>query len=152
MHDQETVEKAMRLYARAVGILDTLRVQAWKQLDITVTQLRVLFILRDTAGAPAGFLAEHLRVTPPTVTGLVDRLVRMGFVRREEDPEDRRLVRNYLTERGLRVVGEVEREGRAFLSKVFDRLSPEQMNRLVASLEDLVTAAMAVEPVETATG
>src|SRR3990170_2819298 len=151
MQDQETLDKAMRLYARALGIVDALRVQMWKQLDITVTQLRVLFILRERPGAPAGFLAERLRVTPPTVTGLVDRLVRMGFVRREEDPGDRRLVRNFLTQRGLRVVGEVEREGRAFLSRVFDGLSPEQMDRLVAALEDLVAAAAKAEPVEAAT-
>ena len=152
MHNQETLDKATRLYVRAVGIVDTLRVQTWKQLDITVTQLRVLFILRDNSGAPAGFLADRLRVTPPTVTGLVDRLVRMGFVRREEDPEDRRLVRNFLTERGLQVVGEVEREGRAFLAKVFARLAPEQMSRLVTALEDLVAAAEEAAPVEAATG
>lgn len=151
MHDEQTVDKATRLYVRAVGILDTLRVQAWKQLEITVTQLRVLFILRDTPGAPAGFLADRLRVTPPTVTGLVDRLVRVGLVRREEDPEDRRLVRNYLTERGLQVVGEVEREGRAYLTKVFDRLTLDQLNRFVAALEDLVSAAAEAEPVEAAT-
>jgi len=152
MQDQETLDKAMRLYARALGIVDALRVQMWKQLDITVTQLRVLFILRERPGAPAGFLADRLRVTPPTVTGLVDRLVRMGFVRREEDPEDRRLVRNYLTDRGLRVVGEVEREGRAFLGTVLNRLTAEQLDRLVAALEDLVAAAEATEPAEAATG
>ena len=152
MHDQQTLDKAMRLYVRALGILDTLRVQMWKELDITVTQLRVLFILRDRPGAPAGFLADRLRVTPPTVTGLVDRLVRMGFVRREEDPEDRRLVRNYLTDSGLRVVSEVEREGRAFLTGVLNRLSPEQLDRLAAAFEDLVAAAEASEPAEAATG
>ena len=148
MHDEETLERAMRMYVKAVGMVDALRVQMWKQLEITVTQLRVLFILRESRGAPAGFLADRLRVTPPTVTGLVDRLVRMGFVRREEDPEDRRLVRNYLTDRGLRVVGEVEREGRAFLTRVMDRLSSEQLKRLTTALEELVTAAEEAEPVE----
>ncbi len=152
MPGQETLEKALRLYIRAVGVLDTLRVRMWKELEITVTQLRVLFILRDVPGAPAGFLADRLRVTPPTVTGLVDRLVRMGFVRREEDPEDRRLVRNYLTDRGLQVVGEVEREGRAYLTSVLSRLTPPQIERLAAALEDLVAAATEVEPVEAATG
>jgi DNA-binding MarR family transcriptional regulator len=98
-------------------------------------------MLRATPGAPAGVLAENLRVTPPTVTGLVDRLVRSGAVRREEDPKDRRLVRNTLTERGQEVLGEVEREGRTFLGQLFERLSPEQLSRLVESLEALVVAA-----------
>jgi DNA-binding MarR family transcriptional regulator len=141
MHDAKVLEEAMRLYLRTVGIIDPLRVRTWKELELTVTQLRVLFLLREAPGSPAGLLAENLRVTPPTVTGLIDRLVRMGVVRREEDSKDRRLVRNALTERGHEVLGEVEREGRAFLTELFERLSPDELSHLVQSLEVLATAA-----------
>jgi len=141
MHDHETLQEAMGLYLRAASILDTIRVRSWKELDLTVTQLLVLFSLRETPGMPAGALAEDMRVTPPTVTGLVDRLVRMGLVRREEDSKDRRLVRNVLTERGEEVLGELEREGRAFLTQLFERLSAEHLSRLIASLEVLVATA-----------
>jgi DNA-binding MarR family transcriptional regulator len=149
MHDPETLEKAMDLYLRAASIIDPVRVRAWKELELTVTQLRVLFTLREVPGMPSGALAEQLRVTPPTVTGLVDRLVRMRLVKREEDPRDRRLVRNALTERGEEVLGEVEREGRAFLTDLFGRLSAGQLSRLVDCLEALVDAADEVPaPVE----
>ena len=141
MHNPELLDKAMGLYVRTAGIIDPFRMRTWKGLELTVTQLRVLLMLRATPGAPAGVLAESLRVTPPTVTGLVDRLVRSGAVRREEDPKDRRLVRNTLTERGQEVLGEVEREGRTFLGQLFERLSPEQLSRVVESLEALVVAA-----------
>jgi DNA-binding MarR family transcriptional regulator len=141
MHDPEILDKAMDLYLRAGSIIDPIRVRTWKDLELTVTQLRVLFLLREAPGTPAGALAEDLRVTPPTVTGLVDRLVRMGVVRREEDPKDRRLVRNVLTERGQEVLGEVEREGRALLTQLFERLSAGHLAGLVDSLEALVAAA-----------
>jgi DNA-binding MarR family transcriptional regulator len=141
MHDPETLEKAMGLYLRAASIIDPIRVRTWKELELTVTQLLVLFSLRETPGMPAGALADDLRVTPPTVTGLVDRLVRMGLVRREEDSKDRRLVRNVLTERGEEALGELEREGRAFLTQLFERLSTGHLSRLVDSLEALVAAA-----------
>jgi DNA-binding MarR family transcriptional regulator len=141
MHDQEILDKAMDLYLRAATLIDPMRVRAWKELELTVTQLIVLFLLREAPGTPAGALAEHLHVTPPTVTGLVDRLVRMGVVRREEDPKDRRLVRNVLTERGEEALGEVEREGRAFLTQLFERLSAGHLSRLVDSLEALLAAA-----------
>jgi DNA-binding MarR family transcriptional regulator len=140
MHDPEILEKAMGLYLRAASIIDPIRVRKWKEMELTVTQLMVLFLLRETPGMPAGALAEHLRVTPPTVTGLVDRLVRMGVVRREEDPKDRRLVRNVLTERGEEMLGEVEREGRAFLTELFEHLSAAHLSRLVDCLEALVAA------------
>ena len=141
MHDPEILGKAMDLYLRAATVIDPIRMRAWRGLELTVTQLVVLFLLREAPGMPAGALAEDLRVTPPTVTGLVDRLVRMGLVRREEDPKDRRLVRNVLTERGQEILGEVEREGRAFLTQLLERLSAGQLSRLVGSLEDLVAAA-----------
>lgn len=100
MHDPKILDQAMGLYLRATGIIDPFRMRTWKGLELTVTQLLILLMLRETPGVPAGALAESLRVTPPTVTGLVDRLVRCGAVRRDEDPRDRRLVRNVLTERG----------------------------------------------------
>jgi len=121
--------------------LDPVRVREWRDLELTLTQLFVLFLLRETPGTSAGALAEELRVTPPTVTGLVDRLVRMGLVRREEDAKDRRLVRNVLTKRGEETVGEVEREGRSFLTQLFERLSARQLAGLVDSLGVLVAAA-----------
>ncbi len=140
MHDQETLDKAMGVFLQAVGIIDPFRMRTWKGVELTVTQLLVLLALRETPGAPAGALAERLRVTPPTVTGLVDRLVRAGAVRREEDPRDRRLVRNVLTERGQEVLGEVEREGRTYLTQLFGRLSKPQLANLTESLGALVTA------------
>jgi len=141
MHDPELLERAMGLYLQTASLIDPMRVRAWKELELTVTQLLVLFSLREAPGMPAGALADDLRVTPPTVTGLVDRLVRMGLVKREEDSKDRRLVRNVLTERGEAALGEVEREGRAFLTELFERLSAAHLSRLVASLEALVAAA-----------
>jgi DNA-binding MarR family transcriptional regulator len=51
------------------------------------------------------------------------------------------LVRNVLTDRGQEVLGEVEREGRAFLTQLFERLSDGQLAHLAESLETLVAAA-----------
>jgi DNA-binding MarR family transcriptional regulator len=65
-------------------------------------QLRILFMLTVKDGATPGYLAERMRVTPSTITGLTDRLVRQDFIRRDEDSKDRRLVRLHITENGGR--------------------------------------------------
>jgi DNA-binding MarR family transcriptional regulator len=44
--------------------------------------------------------AEDLAVTAATASNLVDRLVRRGYVKREEDPNERRKVLLSLTESG----------------------------------------------------
>jgi DNA-binding MarR family transcriptional regulator len=57
-----------------------------------------------------GELAEMLDVSPRTVTGLVDNLVRDGLVRRVDDPDDRRSVHAELTEQGRELVKSLWRE------------------------------------------
>jgi DNA-binding MarR family transcriptional regulator len=113
-----------------------------------MTQLRVLFMLRAKAGLSAGALAERLRVTPSTLTRIMDRLVRLELVHREEDHDDRRLVRHHLTAIGMRTVEEMERMGKARLNRVFGHLSRPQLERLVLALRDLLAAIEADQALE----
>jgi DNA-binding MarR family transcriptional regulator len=138
-------ERAFILFARAIARSDPARLEAWVELGLTMTQLRVLFLLRTEDGASAGALAESLKVTPSTLTRIVDRLVRQGLVRRETDDGDRRLVRHYLSASGASTVEELERSGRARMDEVMDRLSAHQLERLVSALEDLTAALDAQE-------
>jgi DNA-binding MarR family transcriptional regulator len=133
-------ERAFHLLARTISHLDPGRLEAWVELGLTMTQVRVLFLLRREAGASAGSLAEALNVTPSTLTRIVDRLVSNGLVRREADEEDRRLVRHRLSDKGARAVEELERGGRARLNRVMDKLSAAQLERLVSGLEDFTAA------------
>lgn len=132
-----------KLYGDAVGIIDTLRIQAWSEDGLTVPQLRLLWALRDDDGLPVGALAEHLGVNPSTITGHVDRLVRQGLVRREEDAVDRRIVRNYLTDDGRVVVTAMLQIAGTYLVNILKRLTDEQLDRLERALTDLNAAAAA---------
>jgi DNA-binding MarR family transcriptional regulator len=137
----ERLVQAAKLYGEAVGIIDALRIQAWSEDGLTVPQLRLLWTLRDEDGQPVGALAEHLGVNPSTITGHVDRLVRQGLVRREEDADDRRVVRNYLTDEGVVVVTAVRKIAGSYIVNILKRLSEAQLARLSDSLADLNRAA-----------
>ena len=141
-------ERAFYLFGQAMARSDPGRLEAWVELGLTMTQLRVLFVLRAEDGASAGALAERLRVKPSTLTRIVDRLVRHGLVRREIDEDDRRLVRHHLSAPGARTVEEMERRGRARLDEVFNRLTASQLEQLVVALEDLTAALDAQEAEE----
>jgi len=105
MPEHDTLlEEAFRLLGRTIARVDPGRLEAWVELGLTMTQLRVLFILRGEDGASARALAERLNVTPSTLTRIVDRLVGQGLVRRTVDEEDRRLVRHCLTDAGASTV------------------------------------------------
>ena len=145
MRENGLLEEAFQLFGRIVTRSDPGRLEAWAGLGLTMTQLRVLFLLRAEDGLSAGGLADQLHVTPSTFTRIMDRLVGNDLVRRQADDGDRRLVRHYLTAAGRRTVEEVERTGRARMNIIFGRLQPEQLERLVMALRDLLAAAEAVE-------
>ena len=133
---------------RIITRSDPGRLEAWAGVGLTMTQLRVLFLLREDRGMTARALAESLSVTPSTLTRIMDRLVRSELVQREEDREDRRLVRHYLTPTALGMVSELERTARERMGKGLNRLSPDQLDRLVEALRDFAAAAEEVEAEE----
>lgn len=59
---------------------------------MNLTDLRCLAILASTGPTTAGQLAETMGLTTGAITGLVNRMERAGYVRREKDPADGRRV------------------------------------------------------------
>jgi DNA-binding MarR family transcriptional regulator len=98
----------------------------WLEVDLTMPQLKVLFILYADGDASMGRLASALGVTLPTVTGIVDRLVEHEMVQRQEVPHDRRLVLTRLTPRAVDTVERLHQAGRLRLGSVLDDLSLEE--------------------------
>jgi DNA-binding MarR family transcriptional regulator len=148
LDERELSEQAFFLLGRVLVRSDPGRLEAWAELGLTLTQIRVLFILRENAGQNARALAETLHVTPSTLTRIMDRLVRDRLVAREEDPEDRRLVRHFLTDTARDMVGAIELQARNRMDKMLARLTREQKEHAVAALTDLAAAAEAVETEE----
>lgn len=68
--------------------------------ELSLTQLRVLAILRDRQGAMSD-LATHLGLDKSTISGLVDRAEKRGLLQRTPNPSDGRGVDVALTEEGI---------------------------------------------------
>ncbi len=141
MLDEARLARIAQLYGRAVAAADPLRVGLWHERDLTTQQLRLLLCLRSNDGASLGELASALGVSAPTMSGLVDRLVRQGLIRRSDDETDRRVVRHHLTPEGQALVGEVARTGRAWIERVLGRLTPEEVDAVERGLALFVEAA-----------
>jgi DNA-binding MarR family transcriptional regulator len=148
MTESDLRDEAFRLFVQVITRSDPGRLEEWAGLGLTMTQMRVLFLLRAESGPSAGALAESLSVTPSTLTRIMDRLVRNQLVQREGDDNDRRLVRHCLTSDGLKMVEELERAGRARMDQVFDRLSADQLERLVLALRDFTASVESLQAEE----
>jgi DNA-binding MarR family transcriptional regulator len=132
---------ASRLLSESTAVFDPFRFRAWAQLGLTTAQLRVLSLVREQPGVTAGELAARLSVTPPTISGIVDRLVRLGLVRREDDESDRRLVRNHLTERGENACTRLEKGGEVFTHRILDEMNDHDLDSLITGLTAFIRAA-----------
>jgi DNA-binding MarR family transcriptional regulator len=97
--------------------------------DLSLTQLRVLGILRDREPTMAE-LATYLGLERSTVSGLVDRAAQRGLVRKTTDAADGRSVRVSLTAEARRLETVVTAEIGALMVPLTDRLSLSERRRL----------------------
>lgn len=70
------------------------------ELGVTGPQRLVLRVVGERPGITPGEIASNLMLHPSTLTGIVRRLEREGFLARASDPKDGRRVRCRLTARG----------------------------------------------------
>ncbi len=73
--------------------------------NLSISQMFLLVNLREVRMASISELARARRVSLPTITGMVERLIQAGQVERISDSEDRRRVLVRLTDRGKKTVG-----------------------------------------------
>ena len=77
--------------------------------DLTIAQVRALFALDARKAATAGEIAEAARLSPASVTGMLDELERDGIILRERSEGDRRRVLVTLTDEGRTVLAKRRR-------------------------------------------
>jgi DNA-binding MarR family transcriptional regulator len=68
--------------------------------DLTVVQLHSLGVMNPGEGIPMNTLSNLLLCDASNVTGIVDRLLTQGYIKREENPKDRRVKMITLTAEG----------------------------------------------------
>ena len=72
-------------------------------LEVTPIQVMLLFFLQKNNGSSLTQISQGLMLENPTVTGLIDRLEKLGYVKRSDHPNDRRVYLVHITEKGNKV-------------------------------------------------
>jgi DNA-binding MarR family transcriptional regulator len=151
IQDQDLRNQTISRIARVVGQLIWLGrkrfAQQFTPYGLTVPQYFTLFFLwHHGQPCPMNLLAELTYQDAATLTGIVDRLVKLGCVSRERGHADRRKVYVTLQEAGQRIVEEV-REGRhENWRRSFAALSQSDLDEMLRMLETLMNAWQASEP------
>jgi len=138
---EEATPAAVAAELRALDAsLDLLDEGVAKAFGIKQADLRAMEVVSRRGRLTAGQLAGELRLTTGAVTGLIDRMERKGYFRREDDPSDRRKVVVLLTPKAK------ARERRAFgdlgedTGRMLSRYRPDQL----AFLADFLRRARSI--------
>jgi DNA-binding MarR family transcriptional regulator len=102
--------------------------------ELSRTAASVLATLRDTGPRRITELAESEAIAQPTVTALVGRLERDGYVERRSYPGDARAVVVHLTDAGLTRLNEMRAAREALLDARLATLTETEREVLAAAL------------------
>ncbi len=105
------------------------------EIGLHVGQEMILCALWENEGVTQTELAERLLIQPATVTNTLKRLEREGFVYREEDPDDQRVSRVFVTEAGRNLKTAVEEQWSRLEREAFGDLSVEDGTTLRKMLQ-----------------
>ncbi|MCP2321620.1 MarR family transcriptional regulator for hemolysin [Hamadaea flava] len=135
----------IRLLTRAQKLLRTTTDAAMQEHGVRIGQNLVLEVLWDTDGLTPGDLATRLDVATPTVVNTAARMEAAGLLERRRDPDDRRLVRLYLTPKARAAEAPIAEARREIAARALAAVTPAELSHLESALTKIVTALSTVE-------
>ena len=132
-------EESFLSILRTADFLSHQLAQNLKELEITPTQYNVLRILRGSLpnGLTCTEIGRRMVKSVPDVTRLIDRMENLGWVERQRDQGDRRVVMINLTPQGLERVNLLDQPVDGITKSLMKCLSVKEMNQLNEILEKL---------------
>jgi len=130
--DVEQIERLLRhishvVYHKGRAIL--------VDFGITSPQFDALLVLHREGDLAMGALCDHMSLACSTVTDLVDRMEKGGFVARERDQTDRRVIRVRLLPRGAEMVDKVMAARLDYLARILKDLPADRRAKVISALE-----------------
>jgi len=118
-----------------------------KEFGITGPQLWALKIISADGRLSLGELTKKMYLHPSTVSGIVDRLEKKGYVVRDRGQEDRRVVKVHLPPKGKKLVKKAPNPIQGKMVYGLRKLERRKLNSIYDSVEKLVQI-MAVQDVK----
>ena len=118
------------------------------RLNLTFPQALVLNVLGEEGPIPISALAERTGSANSTVSGIVDRLEKLGLARRERSENDRRVIYVSATEKYQALHEKAATDVSGYFNSLLDTMSPEDKNMVAEALRklDAVLAAACEGP------
>jgi DNA-binding MarR family transcriptional regulator len=108
-----------------------------EQLGVTTRQATLLWLVKRSPGLSLAELAGEEGISPPALSGHVDRLERAGLLQRVRSSEDRRRVGLALTEDGVKLLRRIRARRTTWLTERLKALDQAEIDALATALPAL---------------
>ncbi|MDI6843393.1 MAG: MarR family transcriptional regulator [Anaerosomatales bacterium] len=140
---------AFRTFRRVLNLYRQNAFRAFSDLGMHPGQAACLFALRGRDGVSQRELAARMHVSPPTVTGMLQKMEHAGLIERQPDPLDQRLMRIRLTPEGAamaeRLTGLFAKQAEAMFAGLSEH-ELAQMRRALDRVADNLEQAIGGRP------
>lgn len=121
----------------------------WIKIDLSLskTELLTLLIVDRHGEIIMSQIADYIRVPLSTATGVVDRLVKNGYLKRERSESDRRIVVIQMNDKGTEILKEFKGSLSNYIDRIDQSLTDEE-RRLLLNLFLKITKVLGPDPVE----
>jgi DNA-binding MarR family transcriptional regulator len=108
-----------------------------EQLGVTARQATLLWLVKRSPGLSLAELAAEEGISPPALSGHVDRLERVGLLERVRSTEDRRRVGLKLTDDGAKLMRRIRARRTTWLAGRLQQLEPAELTAIEAAIPAL---------------
>jgi DNA-binding MarR family transcriptional regulator len=108
-----------------------------EQLGVTARQSTLLWLVKRSPGLSLAELAAEEGISPPALSGHVDRLERAGLLERVRSSEDRRRVGLRLTGDGTKLMRRIRARRTTWLAERLKDLEPAELEAVEAAIPAL---------------
>lgn len=105
--------------------------------ELTASQMHYLEVISSLSNPNITELATEMKLSKPTVTVAVDKLISKGFVEKVQSDEDRRSSHLHLTDKGQIINGMHENAHARFAELMVEALETDELKQLTFLLEKL---------------
>lgn len=112
-----------------------------REKGLSRSMIGTLFHLSHRDHAGVSDLGEHLGVSSAAASQMLERLVEEGWIQRIEDPDDRRMKKITLTDKGYHVMKESVSARLGWLEDLTAELSEEDKTQITSALKLIINKA-----------
>ncbi|MFC4601227.1 MarR family winged helix-turn-helix transcriptional regulator [Cohnella hongkongensis] len=130
MQENEELQMIFQSFREVNQAFHQSMTQTTQRLGITAIQYFVMKIVAAHPGIGLNELADKIYSVTSTASGIVDRMVRAGWLSRERPPENRRSISLTLTPKGEAMWGKASELRQSQLIAAFSQLTSEDVQQL----------------------